>query len=355
MRPSRAFKRNESALDYHIDSQGGLGQFGSGNAEFDELMASILKSRPKEENFSAEYPAIEIKNDLADIRRIKESPSFIKERSRGSVLAEEVIIKGAKSRDFFGENSTGFLTSEYDDIKRGCDLVVAIPNISDDDPLENPIFFAVDITAANDSEIIKRKLRMSLARISYQKTSPGNPGGRLTKLKYIKAGGIDRNRLMNHFVVPIESHQAQEMALTIVNDPSAEKTETTIERDIKTQIMLAIIKQASTQIIATLKNYEAEILPQCEEFLQDKKASSDEIRVVAMVSDNMDELQALFEIKKAPEMFESIFQNMIIILHMNDQLKKLEKNKSEVESNPANDTIHFLTHFTPTSAERIMK
>lgn len=113
--------------------------------------------RPKEENFIDIYEEEEIKNDLAEIKRLKslweketEEEKYIKDIAD---IYEGVIIDQIEANAWLGEDCETVATSEYDDIKNGIDVI----GIFSQGESRNYLGLGVDVTFASNKEVLEKK------------------------------------------------------------------------------------------------------------------------------------------------------------------------------------------------------
>ena len=72
-------------LSNKLDREAVLGDYGTGNAEFDFLLKELNENRPDEREFVDVYGQEEVAKDLELVRRIGESPVYEKERLEGEI------------------------------------------------------------------------------------------------------------------------------------------------------------------------------------------------------------------------------------------------------------------------------
>ena len=94
-----------------LDRQGII-EYASGNDEFDDTVGRRWHAaRPKERQFTDQYPIKDIEADLAEIKRIEHSADYRSERSPVSAMAETTIAEGLGRRHWLGPESSANITS----------------------------------------------------------------------------------------------------------------------------------------------------------------------------------------------------------------------------------------------------
>ena len=248
-------------LHDHLDKSAALGDYSTGNGQFDLMLKELKAKKPNERSFVGIYLKEQIVKDLQEIEDIKASPEWEHERSFGASMVEGVIAWGVARRNWLGDGSKVVFTSEYDDIKRGVDMKVCLP---DTDGLDDKKIFsiAVDVTVSEDEETLRKKLRSSVQRMDYGTYSRGNPGGQLTKLKYL-AGSKDEqgkpktvyDKRLNHYVLPLSGSTAENLAHFFVLDSEGNSEPSPLEISAQVQTIEVFIKQAVLQIVNVLDKY----------------------------------------------------------------------------------------------------
>lgn len=129
---------------------------------FNEAVVNPMNdARPREIDFmeknNGPYPAAKVKADLAEIRRIKNSPSFDNQiSSSGNALeAATAFLISNKKYNILGEDADARLVSKFDDFKRGCDVAVSLFNQETE---ENPILFALDVKTCGEKPLTDKLL-----------------------------------------------------------------------------------------------------------------------------------------------------------------------------------------------------
>lgn len=114
--------------------------------------------RPKEADFSDIYSKDEINRDLEEIKHLKElwtkddeDEKYIKDVSS---IYEGVIADQIEANAWFGEDCEVVLTSEYDDIKNGVDMV----SVFNKNESKQYLGLGIDVTFASDKKILDKKL-----------------------------------------------------------------------------------------------------------------------------------------------------------------------------------------------------
>lgn len=104
------------------------------------------------ERFTDLYGKENVENDLAEVERLKERFETDDTKKAADIL-EGIIYQHGELSDWFGPTAETIKTSEYDDIKNGCDLVL---EFTEDDRAASHLALAVDVTFGNN--IVKEKL-----------------------------------------------------------------------------------------------------------------------------------------------------------------------------------------------------
>ncbi|MFH0779738.1 MAG: hypothetical protein V1928_02655 [Parcubacteria group bacterium] len=95
--------------------------------ESEEFNKKIIKPwqelRPKETEFTGVYSAEEIKRDLDLVKKIKNSQDYVDAKTEAAIVAEYGLPYLIEDEQILGAASVS-LASEFDDLKRGVDLVL---------------------------------------------------------------------------------------------------------------------------------------------------------------------------------------------------------------------------------------
>jgi major membrane immunogen (membrane-anchored lipoprotein) len=254
--------RNTEAdrLQAKLDREAVLGDYGTGRGDMDLLIMELNSKRPKEKDFITFYGEENIREDLARVKRIEESPSYQKERTEKSTLVEAVIAYGINDREWLGKGVKVRFTSKADDILRGVDMLVTLPH--PDATSEKPITtsIAIDVTSSDDLNIWEKKLSSSLQRLDYGTRSRGNWGGQMTRLKYLVKPNLnnpdkDKSKtLYNHYIVTMNGKQADNLANVFCSKESSEKNEF-LEVQAKVQLIYSLRHQAYLQLSNIMDMY----------------------------------------------------------------------------------------------------
>lgn len=256
----QTINRQKDRLQRSLDSRGVLGSYSVSNTEFDIRLEHFSSQRPREEDFVDVYGREEIIADKLEIRKKEESENYQNERPEGSTLAEGVVAYGIEKRGWLGPKAKVYLTSKYDDVLRGVDMLVEVPH--PDTTKEKPMSLglAIDVTAANSKNRLAHKLMDSFQRLNYGNKSMGNPGGQMTVLKYLFKSYQGDSRLdkasrkYNHYVAPMNGKKAKELAEIFVKEKDGdEKTYEELEAQI--QIIYSLRQQAFLQLGEVMDKY----------------------------------------------------------------------------------------------------
>lgn len=174
----------------------------------EKYVDGILKvEAPKMEDFEGEggYSREEIEKDKREIERIKKDPKF-KEQHERALIAAGIFYKEGELSDWLGDETNVILTSEFDDIKRGSDFVLEIPQ--EDDSFER---ISIDITISEDQWVLEDKYRSLRTRLS---------DGKLTDLKYYHSEISNTHGAIENIpraIVQIKKDQLEELCKNIAD------------------------------------------------------------------------------------------------------------------------------------------
>ncbi|MFA5124948.1 MAG: hypothetical protein WC473_03975 [Patescibacteria group bacterium] len=315
-----------------LDSRGVI-TYATGNEVYDgKLLKAIMAQQPKEGTFIDFYPATEIQSDLDLLEQIKGDPKYRRERSSAEVLGEAEVFRSIARRDWF-VGAIAKKASEYDDLVHGTDVVAYIPDIDDPDNEEAMIPLAIDATVTTEEEVIDKKITTSLARVRYQKRSPGNRGGRLTKLKYIRDDdGQPLKRTMNHCILALTPDKAKVLG----QESLGQDISPDIKLETELQSLLAVRRQALVHIIIILSDFHLwgineKIKNELRLAFQQDGGRQLEVDIITeYLSKNIESLrQNLKRKKQAPEIAISLEEDWKIMRYFD----QLIKNKKALEKN----------------------
>lgn len=170
----------------------------------DKYVNGVLKvEAPKIDDFEDLYPKEEIEADKREIERIKKLPEFRDQHERALIVAG-IFYKEGEQSNWLGDETNVILTSEFDDIKRGSDFVLEIPQ--EDESFER---LAVDLTISEDEGVFESK---------FNSVREGLRLGRLTNLKYYysEISGVKGElRSIPRVVLQIKKDQLEELCKNI--------------------------------------------------------------------------------------------------------------------------------------------
>ena len=261
----------------------GTFEYTTGNDEFDETIARKWHAaRPKEEKFIEKYGKDKIQKDLDQIKQIENLSNYKKERSPVSTLAEFVIAEGIGNRGWLGVDTSASITSKYDDILRGADLLVTIPNPLD--PEGDDILFVVDMTSSGDEAVLEKKIRSELERLE---------SGRRTRLKYFRGA----EKPLNRYILGIPPDQVQELAKIVLGHAAKNDT----EEMVRLELLDELRHQAAQQIdfLLRLHNFSG------------YRATDDPLEIRTFIKERADDLSESPEI----DLTEAILIGYAILLH----------------------------------------
>ena len=335
-----------------LDREAALGDYGTGNAEFDVKMMELNSKRPKEQDFTSVYGAEEVVDDLREVKRIEEGPWYQKVRPEGATLVEAVIAYGIAKRGWLGPKAKVHLTSKYDDVKRGTDMLVEVPHPDSTPEKRMSLGMAIDVTASSDSGVIEDKIAKSIQRLDYGNRSRGNPGGQLTTLKYMFESHpnpkFDKSkRKYNHYILALDGSQAKELARQFCQHEEVEdKSYLELEAQIKTIYLLR--HQAYLQLGEAMDRYcgfGQHVLSDYRRLPQ--KSKDDFGKLFDFVSSNLPAIEKhlkevwtrksfdkrsnqerVFE-ENNSDIFISIKKNLTAIKYLEDLLASITENKKE--------------------------
>ncbi|MEI6288547.1 MAG: hypothetical protein WCP18_03135 [bacterium] len=342
-----------NSREYGGDKRAALGVYGTGDGALDEKIQHLHTNKPIETNFSDIYKSEEIKTDLQEVERIKQSPTYQKERTFEATRAEAVIVFCLSGRELLGKNSTGYLASEFDDIKKGTDAVAYMRNPLDPENMKTDLLLAIDITSSENDDILEEKLSKSIRRLDRKTQSPGNRGSCLTKLKYYKDDDRPKNELLNHYVVPISNFQSKEMADIITGK---KKDERGAELELQIQTLFILRQQAYVQLTVALDKYtdlnRQEFSPYFN-LSEEQKNNTDEI-LDLFTPENITWLKKLTTEQGVPEIWTSIEKNIQLVGYCDSLLEELvntKKRASDIISRGSYDYgAQFISRMTRRSA-----
>ena len=247
-------------LSNKLDREAVLGDYGTGNAEFDFLLKELNENRPDEREFVDVYGQEEVAKDLELVRRIGESPVYEKERLEGATAVEGVIAYGVRERGWLGRGAKVRLTGKFDDLTRGVDMLIELPHPDSTTEKKMSLGMAIDVTASSDVDVIEKKIASSIQRLDRGKNSRGNPGGQLTTLKYMFRPNTENpkfdksKRKYNHYIVALDGLQAKELAKRFCSEEDdSEKSFLELEAQIK--VIYLIRHQAYLQLGEVMDKY----------------------------------------------------------------------------------------------------
>ncbi|MFA4872148.1 MAG: hypothetical protein WC610_03800 [Patescibacteria group bacterium] len=317
MRGADYLRSRNNYLD-RLDREG-LIDYSSGDEEFDrEIGRKWHGLRPDENKFSHLYGQEEISEDLKRINDIIESDTYQRERDPIATKAEYALAEGLGSRGWLGPESSARITSKFDDIKAGADLLITLPD--PEDPDGEDIIFVVDITTSQDCHILDKKINSEFSRLSKNNR---------TRLKYFR--GVKKP--VNRYIIGIAPAQVDELAGALLGRFASEE----IEDLVRLELMEELIYQAGKQIEFILKNYD--VIKEGEEKSQEE--------IINFFEDN----RAAIQKQIPPELFESIRASYALIVNLLEQKEILLENKKGVprlvnRRNPLEEEpVHYLTSF----------
>lgn len=336
-----------------LDRKATLGAYGTGNVEFDIIMTEFNFKRPKEQEFVSVYGKEEVLEDLKEIKRIEESPWYQKERSENATLVESVIFYGIAKRGWLGDKARVYLTSKYDDLKRGTDMLVEVLHPDSTPEKKISLGLAIDVTASSDIDVIEEKIIKSIQRLNYGNRSRGNPGGQLTTLKYMFKPDpdprFDRSKSKyNHYVLALDSLQAKELARQFCRQENTEN-KSYLELEAQIKIIYLLRHQAYLQLGEVMDRYcgfGQHVLPEYQRLPDKDKNDFD--KLFDFVSSNLPTIEKhlketwtrksfdrktnqerVFE-ENNSDMFISIKKNLAAIKYLENLLVSITENKKEV-------------------------
>lgn len=303
---------------YEAMDRRGVIEYTTGDAGFDEQIAEKWNHwRPEEMSFVESYSKEEIQKDLGEIKRIENSPSYKKERSPVSVMAEIAITQGVND-GLLGPEISASITSRYDDVKLGADMVVAMPN---PDSTGKDLVFCLDVTVSGNKEILDKKLSSEFIRLRKEKR---------TQLKYYK--GVKEP--INRYIVGIPPEQVKELADILMRRKDNPEGNDLIKKELAEEL----INQARWQAAYVLARHDIMSLDQAEK-VDDFLAFFDD-----------EKNQKLIESKLSPSLFEGVTVNRSVMELMFRQMEGLEQKekRDSIVSNPSMvGPVDFLTRFRP--------
>jgi hypothetical protein len=136
------------------------GDYYTGNESFDKIGARWnapgikpnMLAFSKERNADGIYNKTEIINDINLVNKIRNKENYKKERNSPSVAFEYIAKEGIHDELWFGEDTSVYSTSEYDDIVNGIDFVVKFEDE------QGEYYLGIDSTAGENADIIDKKL-----------------------------------------------------------------------------------------------------------------------------------------------------------------------------------------------------
>lgn len=302
----------------------GLIEYTTGDEVFDEKIArEWFLARPQEISFTSRaekdkrYEQEKIEEDLAGIRRIENSPDYKKERSPVSVLAEIVMLEGVRRGLLLGEGSTANITSRYDDIKLGADMVVVIPN--PEDP-EEDLAFCLDITVSDDDAVLDKKISSEFIKLRKKQR---------TNLKYSR----NVKGPINRYILGIPPEQAKDLSEILLGQKSDQEVENLIQFELAEEL----INQARWQAAYALARHGIVSLNQAENI-------DDFLNLVAD-----QQTQRLIKSRLTPDLQDSVRVNLLMVKAMKKQLNSLNLDKEKEDSAIANPPhqVDFPARFRP--------
>jgi hypothetical protein len=154
------------------------------------------ESRLKEVDFTDKYSEEEIHSDLEMVKDMKErfagdlnNPELTEEmkerltKGRQRVEALEIVLADfGTEMQYFGTNSKIIRTSEFDDIFRGVDIVVEFAE-KENNP--HRIALAIDASTSPREDIIGKKIRRNIEKITNPKRMPSLKYFRFNESEYV--------------------------------------------------------------------------------------------------------------------------------------------------------------------------
>lgn len=301
---------------YEAMDRRGVIEYTTGNTDFDEQIATKwYVGRPKEENFSARYSEEEIRRDLAEINRIENSPTYQQERSPVSALAEVAVVEGI-NRGLLCSGCLADITSRFDDIKSGVDVIVTMPHPQDP---EECFVFGLDVTVSDDEDVLDKKASSEFIKLEKKQR---------TKLKYYK--GLSEP--INRYVIGLPAEQIKNLAdilLGKIKDPEEENL-------IKEELADELINEARWQAAFVLLKYR----------LIDENLAENLDAFMAFLGDA--ENQQKIKSRLTPTLSEGVLANYFIITALRAEQAKKKKEDSQITNPPTlSGQVDFLSHFRP--------
>jgi hypothetical protein len=335
-----AVNRVSDYVTGQLDRRGVLGEYSTGNAEFDEKMKPLNDARPQPEKFVEFYGQQVLDRDERDIIDIINSPTFQKERPENATLVEAVVAYGIANRGWLGSGAEVHLTSQFDDFKRGVDMLAVLP-IENEAGETTALGLALDVTVSEATNVLEKKVSGSYQRLDY-KSSRGNPGGKMTKLKYMPAVGADfeakkmkpSKKLYNHYVIAIGSNYAKKLRDDFCKPKKEGEKISQREFGAQYQVIQLLRKEAAMQIIFALDKYYFKGNHKLTDNLE-SKSKNDFDFIYTWTKDNLDKVKTALQPKSEQDDDNSIIalsieRNLAAIKYLNALLDKLFEDNREM-------------------------
>ncbi len=211
--------------------------------------------RPKIENFGDAgmelVGEVERQRDLEDIRRIKESPSYIHQRTEAAIVAEYLVPQIIEDEMVLGDEEINIgMASEYDDIFSGIDIYFGVQY--DDEPDRQ--FVAIDIKTneggSRENVYVQQAIKKNVDRHRF---------GNLPELKYFidPSDGSQRvNVPMLRFVLVLDKDYVVKLRDICVKKRSERSVNDLQELRKFRRVFLERILLECADILIQLKAYE---------------------------------------------------------------------------------------------------
>ncbi len=201
----------EADIMRRLDRRGVFGNYYTGNEQFDRKIAGPLNdSRPQYGSFVEQYDKQTILSDKKKVESIKQSAQYQHERSSEPVSLEYSLAHAAQ-RGLFGEKATATLTTEYDDVVHGIDMVVSFPENEQGERFA----LGLDVTTTSDVQVISHKLGRTADTLQQKK---------LSEVKYYadpQHAEVRGQLVVPRVVIGIESQEAQQIQNDLAGNPDS--------------------------------------------------------------------------------------------------------------------------------------
>lgn len=258
----KRYNKEDEPIANQLDREGVI-THATGDAEFDgKIGLRLHKSRPQETDFVGKYGPEEVAADLARVKEIEESPDYEKSQRPIAALAEYSITEGINVQELLGPGAKARLTSRYDDVEGGADLVVTVP-----DPDGGEITFSIDVTATGNKPKIKDKLVSEFLRLH---------DNNRTHLKYFP----DLEDNLNRYVVGIPEMQVRKLSRMLLGKTSKPEQNEMAKAVIQLEMSNELIYQSFKQIEFILRRYKVygRRIENIEELLETLEEKEEEIK-----------------------------------------------------------------------------